>query len=94
MCGPLALADWHPVASSLWPALLLVGVLGLCAQLLFTWSLGHVPTGRGGMVQQLTVVASYSLAWLFLGEPIALHVVLGAVLVMGGVLWVGVSSPQ
>ncbi|MBI5495010.1 MAG: DMT family transporter [Deltaproteobacteria bacterium] len=90
---PLALATWRPIPVEVWPRLMLIGLLSLCAQLMFTWALGYVPAGQGGMTTQLTVVASYGLAWLFLDEPVTPVVFAGAAVVMTGIWLVSSHRP-
>lgn len=81
--GP-ALRVWRPIGAREAALLLLVGALSFGAQLIFTYALKFVPTS-GSVVNLLTVVASYGFAALFLGEDIALHALVGGVIVMAGV---------
>lgn len=86
VCGAAAWNDWRPIGPRAALILLLVGVLSFFAQLLFTYALKFVATGSGSLTTQLTVVSSFGFAALFLGEPIGVQAVVGAAVVMGGVL--------
>jgi drug/metabolite transporter (DMT)-like permease len=92
VCAPMAWRDWRPVFSHAAWLLLLIGTLSFCAQMLFTYSLKFVTAGAGSLMTQLTVVASYSFAALFLGEAIQLHALVGGLVVMAGVLLVSLGS--
>jgi drug/metabolite transporter (DMT)-like permease len=85
VCLPFAIADWRPVDGETARMLLLVGLLSFGAQLLFTWSLKYVPAGTGSLTTQLTIVSSYALAALLLGESVPSHALGGGVLVLVGV---------
>jgi drug/metabolite transporter (DMT)-like permease len=85
VCLPFALADWRPVDAHAAAMLLLVGLLSFGAQVLFTWSLKYVPAGTGSLTTQLTVVSSYALAALVLGEAVPAHALGGGALVLVGV---------
>lgn len=86
VCVPLAVADWRPISPRAAGLLALVGLFSFGAQMLFTYSLKFVTAGAGSITTQLTVISSYLLAFLFLGEPLAPHVVLGGAVVLAGVL--------
>lgn len=86
VCGPVALADWRPLTPRATVLVLLVGVFSLGAQLLFTYSLKYVTAGAGSLLTQLTVVASFGVAWLALGEPLPPHALAGSAVVLAGVV--------
>jgi drug/metabolite transporter (DMT)-like permease len=86
LCLPFALSDWRPIDLELARGLLLVGLLSFCAQTLFTFSLGYVSTAAGAAMAQLTVVSSYVMSALLLGEVPPAHALLGGVVLMAGVL--------
>ena len=56
------------------------------AQVLFTSSLKYVPAGTGSLTTQLTIVSSYALAALVLGEAVPARALGGGALVLVGVL--------
>jgi drug/metabolite transporter (DMT)-like permease len=85
ICLPFALADWRTIDAHAAGMLLVVGLLSFGAQVLFTWSLKYVPAGTGSLTTQLTIVSSYALAALFLGESIPTHALGGGALVLVGV---------
>jgi drug/metabolite transporter (DMT)-like permease len=85
VCLPFALADWRPIQFQSGGMLLLVGLLSFGAQVLFTWSLKYVPAGTGSLTTQLTIVSSYALAALVLGEAVPAHALGGGALVLVGV---------
>jgi len=90
---PSALADWRPVGPREALLLLVVGLLSFGAQALYSWSLGFVTAAEGALTTQLTVVATYALAALLLGELPTWTVVLGGVVVMAGVLLASTGRP-
>jgi drug/metabolite transporter (DMT)-like permease len=85
VCLPFALADWQAIDGHAAAMLLLVGLLSFGAQVLFTWSLKYVPAGTGSLTTQLTIVSSYALAALVLGEAVPAHALGGGALVLVGV---------
>ena len=86
LCLPFALADWRPIDLELAAGLFLVGGFSFCAQSLFTFSLGYVSAAAGAAMAQLTVVTSYALAAVLLGELPPTHGLLGGGVVIVGVL--------
>lgn len=86
VCLPGALADWRPVSMYSGAMLLLAAAFSFVAQLMFTYALKYVQVGAGALTTQLTVVASYGFAALFLGETIGAGVLVGGAMTMVGVL--------
>jgi len=93
VCLPAALADWRPVTPQAAALLLVVGVLSFGAQSLYTWSLGFLSTGEGSINTQLTVVATYLLAALLLGEVPSATVIVGGLVVVSGVWLASTGAP-
>lgn len=89
VCAPFALADWRPVSAHTGLLLVLAGLFSVGAQVLFSWSLGFVTAGAGSLSAQLTVVASYALAAVVLGEPVGVNALVGGGIVMAGVFLAG-----
>lgn len=86
VCLPGAMADWRPVSMYSGAMLLLAAAFSFVAQLMFTYALKYVQVGAGALTTQLTVVASYGFAALFLGETIGAGVLVGGAMTMVGVL--------
>lgn len=82
---PPALHDWHAIPVHVAWMLLLVGLLSLVAQLLFTYAMKYV-SASGSVTNTLTVVASYIMAAAVLGEPIAARVAAGGAIVIAGIV--------
>lgn len=91
VCLPGAVADWRPVSSHAAMLLAVAAGFSFAAQLLFTYALRYVQVGAGALTTQLTVVASYVLASLFLDEALGWGVLLGGAMTMLGVL---VAAPR
>lgn len=86
-CAGPALADWRPIGRDGWSMLVVIGVVALAAQLLFTYAMAFVAAGAGALVNQLTIVVAYALGVAVLGEPFAWHTGVGAALVLGGLAY-------
>jgi drug/metabolite transporter (DMT)-like permease len=82
---PPALHDWRAIHPSEAGLLFVVGLLSLVAQMLFTYAMKYV-SASGSVTNTLTVVASYVMAAMVLGEPIATHVVAGGAVVIAGIM--------
>lgn len=96
--APLAAPGWVPLEGRALAICLAVGVLSIAGQLLFTWGMGHTSATAGSATTQLVPVVAWVLALGWLGEPITAMGVLGALLVVGGVLlgvipWRDVLTP-
>jgi drug/metabolite transporter (DMT)-like permease len=83
--GPPALAQWVRPRPVEWAALVGVGLLSLVAQLLMTHALRYVRAAVGGVIAQLTPVASLALGWLLFEERIGGLALAGAALTLAGV---------
>ena len=91
VCLAPAVYTWQPIPREQWGTLLAIGLLSVGGQLTFTYGLKFVPA-TGSVVNLLTIVVSYSLAALWLGEPVPVHALVGGGLLMIGVFLV--SAPQ
>jgi drug/metabolite transporter (DMT)-like permease len=83
--APPALVNWVPPRLSEWLLLVVVGSLSLVAQLLMTYAFRYVRAAVGGVIVQLTPVASLALGWIVLDERIAGIALVGAALALLGV---------
>jgi drug/metabolite transporter (DMT)-like permease len=83
--GPPALLGWVRPHLHEWVALVGVGLLSVVAQLLMTHALRYVRAALGGVIAQLTPVASLALGWALYGERIGGLALAGAALTLAGV---------
>jgi drug/metabolite transporter (DMT)-like permease len=83
--APPALLNWVPPRLSEWLLMVVVGSLSLVAQLLMTYAFRYVRAAVGGVIVQLTPVASLALGWIVLDERIAGVALVGAALALLGV---------
>ena len=83
-----AIVVWQPVAPADWPALIAIGALGQAGQYCFL---------RAYRAQEATVLApvSYGLilfatsaGWIFFGDRPSVHLIGGAVVILGCLLWI------
>jgi len=86
LTAPLALPAWVPLDGSLLPLAVLMGLLSIGGQLLFTWGMGFTSATAGSATTQLVPVMAWVLGVTVLSEPIAWLSVVGTVLCVGGVL--------
>lgn len=84
--APLAIPHWVPLDGALLPLALLMGLLSVGGQLLFTWGMGFTTATSGSATTQLVPVLAWFFGVTLLSEPIAPLSALGAVLCVGGVL--------
>jgi drug/metabolite transporter (DMT)-like permease len=83
--APPAFSGWKSPGLSDWGLLVGVGLSSLVAQLLMTHALRYVRAAVGGVIAQLTPVASLALGWVLLGERVAGLALAGAAITLGGV---------
>lgn len=86
MSLPVALPAWRPLETGVLLTALLVGVLAIGGQLLFTWGMGHTTAIAGSATTQLVPAIAWVLALGWLHEPVRPLGIIGAVLCVGGVL--------
>jgi drug/metabolite transporter (DMT)-like permease len=83
--APPAVAQWVWPTPGEWAVLVGVGLSSLVAQLLMTHALRYVRAAVGGVIAQLTPVASMALGWMFLGERFGGLALAGAAITLAGV---------
>lgn len=83
---PLAAPGWVPMSGHSLAICLAVGVLSIAGQLLFTWGMGFTSATSGSATTQLVPAVAWSLALGWLGEPVTVLGVVGALLCVSGVL--------
>jgi len=83
--GPPALARWVRPRPAEWALLLGVGLSSLVAQLLMTHALRYVRAAVGGVIAQLTPVASLAVGWALFGDRLGELALVGAALTLAGV---------
>ncbi len=66
-----------------------VGVAGHLGQVQLTFGLKKSPAGRGTLANPLVVIFGAALAWLIFGEGLDWGDLVGAGLLVGGLLWAG-----
>ncbi|OLL26877.1 putative transport protein [Neolecta irregularis DAH-3] len=76
--------------------LFLIGVAGFCAQLLLTSGLQRVAAGRGAQMLYIQEISSLTLEKVVFGTSPDIWSIIGAMLILGGAIWVAVTkeSPQ
>lgn len=91
--APLALPGWVPLDGVLLPLALLMGLLSVGGQLLFTYGMGFTTATSGSATTQLVPVLAWFFGVTLLSEPIVPLSAVGAVLCVGGVL-LGALKPR
>lgn len=84
--APLAAPGWVSLSGSALGLCLVIGLLSIAAQLLFTWGMGFTSATVGSATTQLVPAVAWILALGWLGEPATVLGVIGAVLCVSGVL--------
>jgi drug/metabolite transporter (DMT)-like permease len=92
MSLPVAAPTWVPLTVETATLCVIVGVLGLLGQVLFTWGMGHTTATVGSATTQLVPAIAWSIAIGWLHEPVAPLAVGGALLCVGGVAMGAVSA--
>jgi drug/metabolite transporter (DMT)-like permease len=80
-----AIRSWVAPRPLEWGLLILVGITSVIGQLLMTHALRYVRAAVGGLIAQLTPVASLALGWILFGERIGGVALAGATLTLAGV---------
>jgi drug/metabolite transporter (DMT)-like permease len=86
-----AWTQWQSLTTRQMLLLLLMGLLSLGAQLVFTYALKFIPAS-GSIINLFTVVVAYTLAGVLLGEAIAPQAIVGGAIVMAGIYFVTSSG--
>ena len=84
---------WVPLEGALLPLALLMGLLSVGGQLLFTYGMGFTTATSGSATTQLVPVLAWFFGVTLLSEPVLPLSALGAVLCVGGVL-LGALRPK
>ncbi len=84
-----ALGGFHPLDTMGLGILLLMGLCAMGAQLLFTHGYGYTSFSMGTLLSLLTPILAALLGWVWLGEPLTPHFILGTLLVLGSCLILG-----
>lgn len=82
---PMVALHWVPLEGALLPLCLVMGVLSVGGQMLFTLGMGYTTAAAGSATTQLVPVVAWALAVTLLGEPIGAISAAGALLCVGGV---------
>lgn len=90
---PLALPAWVPLEGTLLPLVLVMGLLSVGGQLLFTLGMGFTSATAGSATTQLVPVLAWVLAISVLSEPVSLLSAAGAVLCVSGVILGALRQP-
>lgn len=83
---PFAVPVWVPLHGETLALTVLIGLLGICGQILFTWGMGYTTATAGSATTQLVPVFAWALALGWLNEKVTATAVVGAVCCVGGVL--------
>lgn len=86
MSAPFAIRSYVPLEGATLAIALLVGVLAIVGQVLFTWGMGLTSATAGSATTQLVPAFAWVLALTWLGERVTALAVVGAVCCVGGVL--------
>jgi probable blue pigment (indigoidine) exporter len=91
MLGPFtsSLGRFQPLDGTELGILLLMGLCAMGAQLLFTHGYGYTSFAMGTLLSLLTPILAALLGWVWLGEPLTPHFILGTVLVLFSCLVLG-----
>jgi drug/metabolite transporter (DMT)-like permease len=84
--APLASRSWVQLDARLWTLGIVMGLLSVCGQFLFTLGMGFTTATAGSATTQLVPVLSWVLSVSVLGEPVKALSLSGALLCVGGVL--------
>ena len=90
---PLALPGWVPLEGSLLPLVVVMGLLSVGGQLLFTLGMGFTSATAGSAVTQLVPVLAWVLGISLLSEPVSLLSAGGALLCVSGVVLGALRQP-
>ncbi len=83
---PLSVPVWVPLSGSALLICLLVGLLSIGGQLLFTYGMGFTSATAGSATTQLVPAIAWTLALVWLNEPVTILGAIGALLCVSGVL--------
>jgi drug/metabolite transporter (DMT)-like permease len=84
-----SLGNWVSITGVGWGLLILMGFLGMGAQLLLTQSLGFLSLAMGTLLSLLVPIGAAVLGLLLLGEALTPHFLAGTFLVLAACAWLG-----
>jgi len=90
---PLALPGWVPLDGALLPLVLVMGLLSVGGQLLFTLGMGFTSATAGSATTQLVPVLAWVLGISVLSEPVSVLSAAGALLCVSGVVLGALRQP-
>ena len=90
--APFAVLDWTPVAPYHWPLLLAIGVFAQGAQFCFIKAHWLGDAGVLAPISYLSLVLSTGSGFLFFGEVPSLSLMVGAMIILASVWYVGKSA--
>jgi drug/metabolite transporter (DMT)-like permease len=93
ICGPLSAPRWVALEGDLLGAALVMGLLSVGGQLLFTFGMGFTSATAGSAITQLVPVLAWALGFTVLHEPLVPLSAFGALLCVCGVLWGALAPP-
>lgn len=86
--GVLALPDWRPIAPQSWPWILFSGLAGALGQYCFTAAFRLAPISTVAPFEYTAMFWAVMLDWFVFSTVPAVHVLLGAAIVIGAGLYV------
>lgn len=95
--APQALAGWVAPTAAEWGLLIVVGLLSVAAQVLYTIGLREVEAALSGVISQLTPLGALALGAAFFHDRFSTLAVLGSLLTIGSVAtaaWVARASTE
>lgn len=78
---------WRPVAPADWPALLAIGALAQAGQYCFLRAWRAAGAGVLAPVSYASILFATTAGWLFFDERPAPHILVGAAVILGSLLW-------
>lgn len=91
---PFALAVWQAPPASLWPLLVVIGMLGTLGQYLWTHALRLAEASTLAPLSYLQLVIVSALAWLLFDERVDAWTAAGAAIVIGASLYIARREAQ
>lgn len=92
--APFVAQRWVPLDGALLPLCVLMGVLSVGGQLLFTYGMGFTSATQGSAITQLVPVLAWVLGVGLLSEPIVPLSAFGALLCISGVVFGALRLPS
>lgn len=83
---------WKAVDGKGWEALVVMGLIAMAAQLLFTQGYGYASLAVGTLLSLLVPVLTAFFGWALLGESLTSHFMLGTILILTACALIGKSE--